>query len=155
MFGKLDAETFLRIGNPLLEVVTFRASCLSGVAFWGRGSHMAQRKETTIERIYREVTGNKMPTAVKRALLPKPKTERQWMDPPVGKLTMLGDEWIRTLADGRRVKFTYQELDEWVFITAQVERNKVVYSIVLTDPTISLSRGEVESQFEGELSKKS
>ena len=116
---------------------------------------MTQHKETTIERIYREVTGNKMPVAVKCSLLPKPKAKRQRMDSPVGKLTILGDEWIRTLADGRRVKFTYQELDEWVFITAQVERNKVVYSIVLTDPTISLSRGEVESQFEGELSKKS
>ena len=69
---------------------------------------------------------------------------------------MPSDEWIKTLADGRRVKFTYQELqDESVFITAQVARNKVVYSIVLTDATNSLSRGEVESQFEGELSKKS
>ena len=68
---------------------------------------------------------------------------------------MPSDEWIKTLADGRRVKFTNQELqDEWVFITAQVEHNKVVYSIVLTDAKDSLSRREVESQFEGELSKK-
>jgi hypothetical protein len=113
---------------------------------------MAQRKETTIERIYREVTGNKMPAAVKCVLLPK----RQWMESPLGKLMVLGDEWIKTLADGRRVKFTNQELqDEWVFITAQVARSKVVYSIMLTDAKDSLSRGEVESQFEGELSKKS
>ena len=78
------------------------------------------------------------------------------MESPAGEPITLGDEWIKTLPDGRRVKFTNQELqDEWVFITAQVERNKVVYSIVLTDPPISLSRGEVESQFEGELSKKS
>jgi hypothetical protein len=117
---------------------------------------MTQRKETTIERIYREVTGNKMPAVVKCILLPKPKTKRQRMESPLGKLIMLGDEWIKTLADGRRVKFTYQELqDDWVFITAQVERNKVVYSIVLTDAKDSLNRGEVESQFEGELSKKS
>jgi hypothetical protein len=117
---------------------------------------MARRKETTIERIYREVTGNKMPAVVKSILLPRPKTKRQRMDSPLGKLTMLGDEWIKTLADGRRVKFTNQELqDEWVFITAQVERNKVVYSIMLTDAKDSLSRGEVESQFEVELSKKS
>ena len=34
------------------------------------GCSMARRKETTIERIYREVTGNKMPAAVKRVLLP-------------------------------------------------------------------------------------
>jgi len=125
----------------------------------GVGCYMARRKETTIERIYREVTGNKMPALVKSILLPRPKTKRPsgngW-DSPLGKLTMLGDEWIKTLADGRRVKFTNQELqDEWVFITAQVERNKVVYSIMLTDAKDSLSRGEVESQFEVELSKKS
>jgi len=68
---------------------------------------------------------------------------------------MPSDEWIKTLADGKRVKFTNQELDERAFITAQVEGNKVVYSIVLTNATKPLSRGEVESHFEGELSKKS
>jgi hypothetical protein len=68
---------------------------------------------------------------------------------------MPSDEWIKALPDGRRVKFTYQELpDDGRFITAQVEGNKVVYSIVLTDTKDSLGRGEVESQFEGELSKK-
>ena len=47
---------------------------------------------------------------------------------------MPSDEWIRTLADGRRVKFTNQELsDEGAFVTAQVACNKVVYSIVLTN----------------------
>jgi hypothetical protein len=40
------------------------------------GCCMARRKETTIERIYREVTGNKMPAAVKRVLLPKRKVKR-------------------------------------------------------------------------------
>jgi hypothetical protein len=114
------------------------------------------RHETPIERIYREVTGNKMPAIVKCILLPKRKTERRQIQSPLGELTMLDDEWIKTLADGRRVKFTNQELqDEWVFITAQIEHNKVVYSIVLTDAKDSLSRGEVESQFEDELSKKS
>jgi hypothetical protein len=34
---------------------------------------MAQIKETTIERIYREVTGSKMSPAIKRVLLPKRK----------------------------------------------------------------------------------
>jgi hypothetical protein len=29
------------------------------------------RRETPVERIYREVTGRKMPTSVKRILLPK------------------------------------------------------------------------------------
>lgn len=112
--------------------------------------------ETPIERIHREVTGDKMPAVVKSILLPKPKTRRQLMDSPLGQLIMSGDEWIQTLADGRRVKFTNQELqDECVFITAQIERNKVVYSIVLTKARNPLSRGEVESHFEGELSKKS
>lgn len=104
------------------------------------------RHETPIKRIYRDVTGNKMPAVVKCILLPKRKTERQQMESPLGQLKMLGDERIKTLADGRRVKFTYQE--------PQVERNKVVYSVVLTDARVSLSRGEVEGQFEGELSKK-
>ena len=68
---------------------------------------------------------------------------------------MPSDEWIKTLLDRRRVKFTYQELDEKAFITAQVERNKVVYSIVLTKGRNPLSRAEVESYFEDEFSKKS
>ena len=45
---------------------------------------------------------------------------------------MLDKEWMKALADGRRVKLTYQELpDDVAFITAQIERNKVVYSILL------------------------
>ena len=68
---------------------------------------------------------------------------------------MPDDEWIKKLADGRRVKFTSQELDERAFITAQVERNEVVYSIVLTKVKHSLSREDVERHFDGELSKKS
>ncbi|MGA1985245.1 MAG: hypothetical protein ABSG72_03160 [Candidatus Sulfotelmatobacter sp.] len=65
----------------------------------------------------------------------------------------MSDEWIKTLADRRRVKFTNQELDESAFLTAQVEGNKVVYSIVLNDAKNPLSREEVETHFEGELSK--
>jgi hypothetical protein len=68
---------------------------------------------------------------------------------------MPSDDWIRTLADGRRVKFTQQDLSEdWSFITAQIQGNKVVYSIVLTDAQIALSREGVERQFENELQKK-
>jgi hypothetical protein len=68
---------------------------------------------------------------------------------------MVDQEWIKTLADGRRVKFTNQELLETqAFITAQVESNKVVYSIVLTKVKNLLSHEEVEGYFEGELSKK-
>jgi len=65
------------------------------------------------------------------------------------------EEWIKTLADGRRVKFTNQELLETrAFITAQVESNKIVYSIVLTKVENPLSHEEVERYLEGELSKK-
>jgi len=67
---------------------------------------------------------------------------------------MLDEKWIQALADGRRVKFTYQELpDDGAFITAQIERNKF-YSILLAKAKNPLSREEVESHFEGELSKK-
>jgi hypothetical protein len=68
---------------------------------------------------------------------------------------MPDEEWIKTLEDGRIVKFTCQELEEdGAFITAQVERNEVVYSVVLTDARNPLSRKDVESHFKGELSKK-
>lgn len=65
------------------------------------------------------------------------------------------EAWIKTLLDGRRVKFTSLELPEHgAFITAQLEGNLVVYSIVLAQATNPLSRAGVESYFEGELSKK-
>jgi hypothetical protein len=68
---------------------------------------------------------------------------------------MSDQEWIKTLDDGRRVKFIYQELPgDTAFITAQIERNAVVYSIVLTNARNPLSREEVESHFRGELLKK-
>jgi len=68
---------------------------------------------------------------------------------------MLDEEWIKALADGRRVKFTNQELPgEVAFITAQIEGNKVVYSIILAKAKSPLRREEVEIHFEGELSKK-
>ena len=65
------------------------------------------------------------------------------------------EEWIKTIEDGRKVKFTYQQLpDDGAFITAQIERNEVVYSVVLTKARNPLSREDVESHFKGELSKK-
>ncbi len=68
---------------------------------------------------------------------------------------MLDEEWIKKLEDGRKVKFIYQELPEdGAFITAQIERNEVVYSVVLTKARNPLSREDVESHFRGELSKK-
>jgi hypothetical protein len=67
---------------------------------------------------------------------------------------MPSDEWIRTLADGRRVKFSHDELIDATFITAQIERNEVVYSILLSKGETKLSRKEVEGRFQHELSKK-
>jgi hypothetical protein len=53
------------------------------------------------------------------------------------------------------VKFIYQELPEDVaFITAQLAGNEIVYSVLLTQAGNPLSREDVESHFEGELSKK-
>ena len=68
---------------------------------------------------------------------------------------MPDDEWIRALADGRNVKFTYEELPaaDVVFITAQIEGHEVVYSIMLAKARNPLSRKDVESRFKGELSK--
>ena len=68
---------------------------------------------------------------------------------------MQDDEWIKTLDDSRKVKFIYQELvDDGAFITAQIERSEVVYSIILTKAGNPLSRENVENRFKGELSKK-
>ena len=68
---------------------------------------------------------------------------------------MPGEEWVKTLEDGRRVKFIYQALPgDGAFITAQVAGNEVVYSIILTKAKNPLSHEEVESHFQGELSKK-
>jgi hypothetical protein len=68
---------------------------------------------------------------------------------------MPDEGWIKTLADGRRVKLIYQELPEdGAFITAQIEGNEVVYSVVLAKARNPLSREDVESHFKGELSKK-
>ena len=75
--------------------------------------------------------------------------------PDVHETEMPDEEWIKTLANGRRVKFTNQILlDDGAFITAQVEGSEVVYSVVLTGIKRPLSREEVERHFEDELSKK-
>jgi hypothetical protein len=65
------------------------------------------------------------------------------------------NEWIKTLADGKKVKFTYQELpEEGAFITAQLAGNVVVYSVVLAKAENPLGREDVESHFACELAKK-
>jgi hypothetical protein len=68
---------------------------------------------------------------------------------------MPDEEWVKTLEDGRKVKFIYQELPEdGAFITAQIEGHEVVYSVVLAKARNPLSREDVESHFRSELSKK-
>jgi hypothetical protein len=67
---------------------------------------------------------------------------------------MPNDEWIKTLQDGRKVKFTNVELGTGSFITAQIENSEVVYSVLLDGEKNPLSRPEVESRFQAELSKK-
>jgi hypothetical protein len=65
------------------------------------------------------------------------------------------NEWIKTLGDGKKVKFTYQELPEdGALITAQLAGNEVVYSVVLTQAENPLGREDVESHLACELSKK-
>ena len=66
---------------------------------------------------------------------------------------MRDEEWIKTLGDGRRVKFIYQELPhDGAFITAQIESHEVVYSVLLANAGNPLSRGMVVSHFNQELS---
>jgi hypothetical protein len=72
------------------------------------------------------------------------------------KETEMQDEaWIRTLADGRKVKFIYVGLpDDGALITAQLAGNEVVYSVILAKAGNPLGREDVESHFNGELAKK-
>jgi hypothetical protein len=67
---------------------------------------------------------------------------------------MPNDERIRTLPDGRKVKFNQDELMDTTFITAQIEGNEVVYSILLNKAETKLSCGGVERRIDRELSKK-
>jgi hypothetical protein len=68
---------------------------------------------------------------------------------------MPDEEWVKTLKDGRKVKFIYQELpQDGAFITAQIAGNEVVYSVVLSKARNPLSQEEVESHFKVELSKR-
>ena len=68
---------------------------------------------------------------------------------------MLNEEWVKTLADGRIVKFIHQELPGGgAFMTAQLAGNEVVYSVVLAKAKNPLSREDVESHFKAELAKK-
>ena len=68
---------------------------------------------------------------------------------------MPDEEWVKTLEDGRRVKFIYQELpSDGAFITAQIAGSEVVYSVVLAKAGNPLTREGVERHFKRELAKK-
>jgi hypothetical protein len=68
---------------------------------------------------------------------------------------MPDEEWIETLDDGRKVKFFYHEsVEDRAFVSAQLAGNELIHSIILTKARNPLSREDVESHFEGELSKK-
>jgi hypothetical protein len=68
---------------------------------------------------------------------------------------MRDEEWVKTLGDGRRVRFIYEELpDDGAFMTAQIAGNEVVYSVLMAKAGNPLTRQDVESHFEAELSKK-
>ena len=68
---------------------------------------------------------------------------------------MSDEESVKTIEDGRKVKFIYQELlDDGAFITAQLERNELVHAVVMANARNPPSREEVESHFKAELSKK-
>jgi len=65
------------------------------------------------------------------------------------------EQWVKTLEDGRKVKFIYQELAQGgAFITAQIGGNEVVYSVLLSKARNPLSHEDVESHFKGEFSKR-
>jgi hypothetical protein len=65
------------------------------------------------------------------------------------------EEWVKTLADGRTVKFIYQQLPgDGAFMTAQLAGNEVVYSVLLAKAKNPLTREDVESHFKAELAKK-
>lgn len=69
-----------------------------------------------------------------------------------GTMNMTDSEWITRLDDGRNVKFIFQELpDDGAFISAQIERHEVVYSVILDKGRKPLSREDVESRFKNEL----
>ena len=68
---------------------------------------------------------------------------------------MPDEEWVKTLADGRTVKFIYQELPgDGAFMTAQLAGNEVVYSVLLAKVKNPLTREDVESHFKAELAKR-
>ena len=74
---------------------------------------------------------------------------------PPEDLTMPDEEWIKRPEDGKKVKYVYQEPpNKGAFISAQIEGNEVVYSVVLTSARNLLIHEDVESHFKAELPMK-
>ena len=56
---------------------------------------------------------------------------------------MRDEEWIKTIEDGRKVKFIYQELpDDGAFITAQIER------LNASDPGVAFTLNDTRLQLQ-------
>lgn len=62
------------------------------------------------------------------------------------------DEWTKVISGGRLVKFTYFDLSTGeAFMTAQIARHEVVYSIISEQTEHPFSRVGVEGRFDFEL----
>jgi len=117
-------------------------------------------KPQSHELLFRRMQGSPGFACVKAAAL---KNRFRSLRKSIARETELGwrgkkmpdEDWMKTLEDGRKVKFIYQELlEDGAFITAQLAGNEIVYSVELTKARNPLSCAEVESHFECELSKK-
>ena len=62
------------------------------------------------------------------------------------------DEWTKVISGGRLVKFTYEDFATGVaFMTAQLARHEVVYTVILLQAERPYSRQTVERHFAYEL----
>ena len=62
------------------------------------------------------------------------------------------DEWTKVISGDRLVKFTYFDLPTGeAFMTAQIARHEVVYSIISQERERPFSRVDVEGRFLYEL----
>jgi hypothetical protein len=61
------------------------------------------------------------------------------------------DEWTKVISGDRLVKFTYADLLEGVFLTAQIAGHDVVYSKILRQAIDPFSREGVERHFNYEF----
>ena len=62
------------------------------------------------------------------------------------------DEWTKVISGGRLVKFTYEDFANGVaFMTAQLARHEVVYTVILLQAERPYSRQTVERHFAYEL----